>query len=665
MERTIEVKVERDYLERLATSRSPLAAIEELIWNALDADASVVQVSLEHNSLGGLERIQVSDNGRGLPYDEALSAFERLGGSWKRNRNRTPGGRILHGQQGKGRFQAFALGAHVEWFTRYKESGKILEYVIKGSRSNLRLFNVEEPHLSKSKVTGTVATITGIERRLTSLESSRARQFIAEEFALYLKQYSGVSIRYEGRVIDPKEVEDYIEEYLLPVISLVGGRQVESSLTVVEWKVPAERALFLCDENGFSLYKLPPGIQAPGFNFTAYLKSSFMRELWEAGELALEELSSDLKPLIENAKDQLKIHFRKRAAERAGNLVDHWKEEQIYPFEGVPRSVVEEAERQVFDVLALNVHHYLPDFGITSRENKRLSFRLLRTAIETSPEAVQMILQDVLNLPKEKQEELALLLERTSLEAIINASKVVADRLDFLQGLELLVFDPVGRDQTLERRHLHKIVAEHTWLFGEEFNLTVSDRSLNAVLRRHLDLSRIEILDEKPVLREDGSEGIVDLMLSRVVPQPHQDQNEHLIVELKRPRVPIGSSEAQQVKDYATAIVRDDRFRDTNTRWEFWVVSGEISDSVRLEATQSGRPPGLLWHVEEYRLKIWVKTWGQIIEACRARLRFFQERLNYVADEGSGLEYLHRVHEKYLPKAVLEREKTPAETEDS
>jgi Histidine kinase-, DNA gyrase B-, and HSP90-like ATPase len=652
--RTIEVQVERDYLERLAASKSPLAAVEELIWNSLDADATVVRVKFGLNAMGGLESIEVSDNGRGLPHTEAIAAFERLGGSWKRTRRRSKGHRVLHGQQGKGRFQAFALGSHVEWSTRYKEKGELFEYLITGSKANLRLFSVEEPRPARGSATGTVATITGIERRLTSLEPSRARQPLAEEFALYLRQYSGISILYDGQIVDPVAIEEKLTDYPLPSIVLPDGQIIEASLTVVEWKVATERALFLCDSDGFSLHKLPPGIQAPGFNFTAYLKSSFIRDLWEAGELALEELSPDLKPLTDSAKDQLKDHFRKRAAERAGNLVEHWKEERIYPYEGSPKSVVEEAERQVFDVLALNVHHYLPEFGITSRENRQFSFRLLRTAIEASPEAVQMILQDVLNLPKEKQEELALLLERTSLEAIINASKVVADRLDFLQGLELLVFDPIGKECTLERSHLHKIIADHTWLFGEEFNLTLSDRSLNAVLRRHLDLNRVELLDEAPVLREDGSHGIVDLMLSRLVPQPRKDQNEHLIVELKRPNVSIGSAEAQQVKDYAIAIVRDDRFRDTNTRWEFWAVSSEVSDSVRLEANQAGRPLGLLWHVEEYRLKIWVKTWGQIIDACRARLRFFQERLNYVADEGSGLEYLHQVHEKYLPKALLQ-----------
>ncbi len=405
---------------------------------------------------------------------------------------------------------------------------------------------------------------------------------------------------------------------------------------------------------GFTLHKIAPGIKAPGFAFTAYLKTDFFRELWKSGDLQLEDLHPDLKIAIDAAKDQLRTHFRKRAAEKAGGLVEKWKEEEVYPFEGSPRSTVEAAERQVFDVLALNVHEYLPDFGSSSVENRKLSFRLLKTAVETSPEAVQLILKDILNLPPEKLEEFAELLDKTSLDAIINASKVVADRLDFLQGLEVMVFSPEGKKRTLERRHLHRIVAEHTWLFGEQFNLTVSDRSLTNVLRRHLDLNRVELLDEQPVLREDGSEGIIDLMLSRAVPQARSEQNEHLIVELKRPSIPVGSDEATQVKEYATAVALDGRFRDTNTRWEFWAVSNKVSSTVRMEASQAGRSPGLLLDSPEYRLRIWVKTWGQLIDDCRARLQFFQERLEYQADETSGLEYLRRMHENYLPSVLLE-----------
>jgi hypothetical protein len=97
-------------------------------------------------------------------------------------------------------------------------------------------------------------------------------------------------------------------------------------------------------------------------------------------------------------------------------------------------------------------------------------------------------------------------------------------------------------------------------LFGEEFNLTVSDQSLTSVLRRHLDLRQVELLDDRPIVREDGSGGIVDLMLSRLLPQPRADQREHLIVELKRPNVKIGSNEVTQIKEYATPLPKTNDF---------------------------------------------------------------------------------------------------------
>jgi len=651
---TIEVHVERDHLERLAVSKSPVASVAELIWNCLDADATVVHVRLERNSLGGIEGVTLDDNGHGLPHENGEAAFANLGGSWKRDSSRTLGGRILHGKQGKGRFQAFALGNSVTWTSHYQVGGAAAEYTIEGTRSQLHRFTITDPKASTLSGSGMVVRASGGNRSLSSLEGQRVRQLLTEEFALYLRQYAGVRIIYDGQSLDPSSVEDNVADYSIGPLALRSGRHIEAELTVVEWSVPTERALFLCDENGFTLSRVQAGIQAPGFVFTSYLKSALIGELGETGDLVLEELHPDLRELMDAAKKRMREHFSRRAAERATSLVDQWKQEEVYPYTGSPTGPIEEAERQVFDVIALNVHEYLPDFHVSSMENRRFSFRLLRAAIETSPEAVQSILRDVLNLSAAKQEELADLLERTSLEAIINASRIVTDRLDFLRGLEILVFDPEVKKKTLERRHLHKIVAQHTWLFGEEFNLTLSDKGLTNVLRKHLTRADVEILDDGPVLRENGSTGIVDLMLSRVVPHAGSDPNKHLVVELKRPTEKIGNTEASQVKDYATAIVRDERFRDTETSWEFWAVGNEMSESVRLEASQSGRQQGLLWELEDRRFRIWVKTWSQIIEGCRKRLQFFRQRLNYVADENSGLEYLRRTHEKYLPKCLTE-----------
>ena len=397
-----------------------------------------------------------------------------------------------------------------------------------------------------------------------------------------------------------------------------------------------------------------PGVQAPGFDFTAYLKSDYFKELDEQN-LLLEDFNPNLKKIVGNAKGKLREHFRRRATEDAFKIVDEWKEEKIYPYQGEAKNLIEQTERQVFEVVALSLHDYLPDFEESNVKSKKFAFALLKQAIEESPKAVQRILEEVLELPKEKQEEFAELLERTSLAAIINASKMVADRLDFLRGLELLVFDAQSKHQLLERKQLHKILNDHTWIFGEEFNLTLSDKSLNDVLEKHLEkLGREPEEDADVVLREDGSEGIVDLMLSRIVPQPRAEEREHLIVELKRPSQKIDSKAAAQIKSYAYAVAGDERFKDTKTQWVFWAISNDVSDSVRREANQRNRPRDLLYEEDEGRIFIWVKTWGQLIESCRARLEFFQRELNYNAENESALSYLRKMHNKYLPAIFVD-----------
>jgi hypothetical protein len=85
----------------------------------------------------------------------------------------------------------------------------------------------------------------------------------------------------------------------------------------------------------------------------------------------------------------------------------------------------------VFEIVALNVATSLPDFQSTDRTNRKFQLRILRQAIEKSPAELQLILNEVLGLPKRKQDELAKLLRRTPLSAIISAAKMVGDATDW------------------------------------------------------------------------------------------------------------------------------------------------------------------------------------------------------------------------------------------
>ena len=155
--------------------------------------------------------------------------------------------------------------------------------------------------------------------------------------------------------------------------------------------------------------------------------------------------------------------------------------------------------------------------------------------------------------------------------AVINAARSVSDRLDFLKTLQILVFDPESKKQLLERSQLHRVIAEHTWLFGEQFNLTNDDEDLTSVLKAHLQLlgkDRNELAQTEPVFDADGKARIVDLMLSQRLPTSTDEERKHLVIELKRPSQPINEDVINQIKKYAKAVALDDRFKNSSVEWD-------------------------------------------------------------------------------------------------
>ena len=114
------VTAHADHIAKLKCAKKPLIAIAELIWNALDASAKRVDVHLHPSPVGGIEAVEVVDNGCGMTPERAVQAFSGLGGSWKRLATRTEHeNRVIHGKEGRGRFRALGLGRVAEWHVCY------------------------------------------------------------------------------------------------------------------------------------------------------------------------------------------------------------------------------------------------------------------------------------------------------------------------------------------------------------------------------------------------------------------------------------------------------------------------------------------------------------------------------------------------------------------
>ena len=379
MTRDIRVQAKADYIASLSHA-SPLAAIEELVWNALDADAREVKIDLIQNALGAVEAIRISDDGAGVDIDRIDSTFGGLGGSWKRDRAMTVAlKRRLHGRHGRGRFKAFALGGHVEWRTTRAMvaaggtgSSQLASYVISGDLQTPGLFKIEGAN--PGFATGTEVYITNVRPTADSLtDAGTVVPALSAKFALYLKAYPNVHVYFSGIPVTPVIVRKAVTDYSL---TLPSG--AEAKLEVIEWRrrFVGSGKLVFCGKDGFALHEQPAGIR-PGaaFSFTAYLVSPRFAELNAENMLVMDELNPETRAYLEVARKTLRDHFRVRAAEADESRVEEWIRDGSYPFAKEDSS----DERRRFDDAVQDMRAHLDGFDAYSASERRYLFGLLRS----------------------------------------------------------------------------------------------------------------------------------------------------------------------------------------------------------------------------------------------------------------------------------------------
>jgi hypothetical protein len=622
-------------------ARRPIRGLTELIWNALDADADVVYVDVEHNSAGGIDAIAVTDDGHGMPPDEATREFSHLGGSWKLTAETTrTKHRTIHGSSGEGRWTGFALGgSEVRWETVAEVNGEHLLTIIRILRDAPTTVEISEP-ITMTRGTGTIVRVEGISQEPKGVFSEAGGDALTASFALHLRKYPTIKLVVDGQHIDPASLISKHQTMLLDVQTAHGPAELD----VVEWSSrDVSRVLYFCDERGMALSEGKVGIQAPRYRFSAYIRWRGFSVLQD--ELGLEELEHpDFTPVISAARDALRRYFKERDLERAGEVVQAWKGEHSYPYSEPPKDETERVEHELFELIAVTAADAV-NAG-RSVEARKFSLGLMRAALESGPGALRRVLENVLRLPLDQLALLDDLLSRTTLTNVIKTSRMICDRLDFLDDLEDLVNEAEAREHLAERRHLHRIVEQETWIFGEQYAVVSSDRSLTQCLKQYrATLGEVGFADEEPVTL-DGRRQVIDLLLWRPIPQG-DDRRQFLVVELKRPSVRVGRDELGQLEDYARAVMGDTRFSDTETSWDFILVSTEINPNIDDRRRQTDRVVGHVTKSERYNL--WVLTWAQVVQAARHRLKFVESGLRLDAAGQSPLAYVRSKYGALLP----------------
>lgn len=646
----VPVAVQSDFMQQQARA-TPMQALAECIWNGLDADARLVEVEFERNAIG-LERIVVRDNGAGMTRERAPEVFSKLGDSWKRRRGRTESGRELHGSEGRGRYKVTVLGRVADWHVTYAaEDGTFRRFTITVILDDLKEVRFTDAVPVEATHPGVELVISEPLADFRSLQSEDAPQELAEVFATYLRNYSDVSVSVQGVRLDPAALmAGPPAEMNLSDIE-EGGRRHHARLEIVEWKRKTKRVLYLCDDRGFPMLSVDTRWHVGERFFSAYLRSPLVRDLSDRNEIGVAEMNPGLASAVEEARQRIKDHFRAKSAAEAQAIVETWKAEDVYPYREAPNTPVERVEREVFDIVATTAVRYLPDFASTNARSRAFQLSMMRTAIENGSEQLQFVMKEVLKLPTRQLDDLAELLQESSLASIIAANRVVANRLKFLTGLEALIFDKEMGGTMRERTQLHRLLADNTWMFGEEHHLMVDDQSLDECLYQHT-LARNIKAPTDAVKHPTKKRGIVDLMFGKQRSAHRAGELEHLVVELKAPRVPIGATEIAQVEGYVRAITKDSRFDTATTKWFFWALSREVDeDYLELRQIQHAEP-GVI--INQDNLVVMVKTWAQVIAENRARMKFFQESLQITVTKEEALRHLKEGYASIFKETPVE-----------
>ncbi len=333
----LQINAGQDHIAKYVSANPIITGITELIWNSLDANATTINIVTRDNGLNGFEYIDIIDDGHGCTYMQAKNAFQYIGNSYKRNRDKTKDNkRSLHGSEGRGRYKALSIGNYLKFSSIYLDEQDNLkkEFTVRLSTSDLTVSDIAEEKICNDQNinTGVSIRISGIENKSTLFDEDNISA-IQEMFAIYYSLYSDFTIIIDGKTIDlsskikkiyPKTGKKDI------LIKNNNGDEINISLKIIEWAFSkskgdkkSSKRLNLCNKDGCPLYQTTLGVNVEDINLSLYVMSEYISKLNNNGLLS--ELNEDTQLIINESRNFLKEYLNIEKTEKRKQYIFIWK----------------------------------------------------------------------------------------------------------------------------------------------------------------------------------------------------------------------------------------------------------------------------------------------------------------------------------------------------
>lgn len=238
------------------------------------------------------------------------------------------------------------------------------------------------------------------------------------------------------------------------------------------------------------------------------------------------------------------------------------------------------------------------------------------------------IIESIVSLTPEQRKGFSDILKRTQLGNIIDTIQFIEDRYKVVEALKQVVFDYT--DYANERYHVQKIVEQHYWLFGEQYNLVTADQRMQKALANYLNILYGSDAPDATLNPDQEEMRRMDIFLcgARKTEDSVGDEiQENLVIELKAPKVVLTKKVLRQIEDYMDFVRKQPQLNTQLCRWRFIAVCNNVDDDVRARyaTNQTKGKKGLVFSVENYEL--YALTWADVFKSFELRHSFLLKKL--------------------------------------
>lgn len=626
-------------------------SIAEYIWNGFDSGATEIKISYSCNEVGTMFDFSISDNGYGISFNTISETFGYFLDS---NKTRSyDHNTFVKGRKGKGRFSFQQFCAKTQWDTIFfdPKSEKLLDYTIEITSENLDTFKTSDQKISSATHSGTVVrfdaftTLTG-----DLLESEEFIKFLEIEFGwfLYLNKNKSYQIKVNDQIIDYNNIiEKNIEEQII-----VDDEVFDVSFILWNSKINEKYYYYFLDRKLFEKGREHTKFnnKTEDFCHSVYVVSKYFEQYSktenEGMSLGFEKNQSDpiykrlMQLLNKMVSAEEKNFIRNKKAE---TLIDDYKKKKIFP--AFKNNEYDRLREKDLEIVVKELYCVNPKIfqNLKIPQSKTLVGFLNLLLDSEQRDNILSILENIVEMTDDERTELSKVLSKTKLNNIMALVKLLETRKNTINVIQRLVFDL--EKFTTERDHIQIVIENNYWLFGEQYHLISADENFEKTLNNYMffleEEERLRIEKDKSVFkkREERKKEIIeskdklkrpDIFVCRKNASPEfLDEEENIIVELKRPTVVISKPQYDQIENYIRFIIKEPRFNSDMRKWKLILIGKEVDEYIKdqYESHKSKGKRFLIQAVKNY--EIYAYTWDDIVKTFDHRHRFLLDKIEY------------------------------------